>query len=71
VIVGNAPAFDVAETTLVATDPDRQVLAEWLQANAVDGQIEQAADGLDGIPPDEEIDVTVILGQDAGDLMRR
>jgi len=71
VIVGNAPAFDVAETTLVPTDADRAVLAEWLQASAVDGQIEEAADGLDGIPPDEEIDVTVILGQDAGDLMRR
>ncbi|HEX6423728.1 MAG TPA: LytR C-terminal domain-containing protein [Acidimicrobiales bacterium] len=71
VIVGNAPTFDVAETTLVPSDPEREPLAGWLQATVVDGRIEEAADGLDGIPPDEEIDVTVILGQDAGDLMRR
>ena len=71
VIIGNAPAFDVGQTTLVPSDADREALARWLQANAVDGQIEDAADGLGGIPPDDEIDVTVILGQDAGDLMRR
>lgn len=71
VIVGNAPTFDVAATTLVPNDPEREPLAGWLQATALDGRIEEAAAGLDGLPPDEEIDVTVILGQDAGDLMRR
>jgi hypothetical protein len=69
-IVGNAPSFDVADTRLVYFGEDRAPLADWLQMNLGGGRVEETPNGQDGqVSSDDEIDVTVILGQDAGDLI--
>ncbi len=71
-IAGNASTFDVTETSLLYAGGDRAPLAEWLQANLGGGRVEEAPTGQDGqVPSDDEIDVTVILGDDAGDLIER
>ncbi|HEX6418941.1 MAG TPA: LytR C-terminal domain-containing protein [Acidimicrobiales bacterium] len=70
VIVGNASSFDVTETTLVP-GPGGREKAMWLAVTALDAPVEEAAGAPEGAVPGEEIDVTVILGQDAGDVMRR
>jgi hypothetical protein len=75
VVAGNAPTFDVAETSLLPSDAERHNLAVWLQAILGGGRVERMPGGQVGeggqAAPDEEIDVTVILGDDAGDLIRR
>jgi hypothetical protein len=70
VIAGNASSFDVQTTRLVpARDPS---LAEQLQENLGGGRVEDATSGQDDLAGGEdEIDVTVILGQDAGELIER
>lgn len=72
VIAGNASTLDVDETSLVHAGGDTEALAMWLQANLGGGRVEQASTGQDGqVPTEDEIDVTVILGDDAGDLIER
>lgn len=69
-IVGNATSFDVAETSLVYFGEDRETLAGWLRVNLGGGRVEEVPNGQDGqVSSDDEIDVTVILGQDAGELI--
>ncbi|HEX6570321.1 MAG TPA: LytR C-terminal domain-containing protein, partial [Acidimicrobiales bacterium] len=72
-IVGNAATLDVAETRLVYTGADRAPLAQRLRRGLDGGrvEVEEAATGQDGVPSDDEVDVTVILGDDAGDLIER
>jgi LytR cell envelope-related transcriptional attenuator/LytR_cpsA_psr family len=71
-IAGNASTLDVAETSFVSADADREPLAVWLKSLLGGGRVEQAPTGQDGqIPSDDEIDVTVILGEDARDLIER
>jgi hypothetical protein len=71
-IAGNASTFDVAETSLVYSGADREALAEQLQRKLGGGRVEEGLSGQDGqVPSDDEIDVTVILGDDAGDLIER
>ena len=69
-IVGNATSFDVPETSLVYFGEDRAPLADWLRTNLGGGRVEEVPNGQDGqVSSDDEIDVTVILGQDAGELI--
>jgi LytR cell envelope-related transcriptional attenuator len=65
-IVGNASSFDVAETTVTySSGGDRAGLAGWISAIL-------GTDNLEELPPaEDEIDVTVILGDDARDLIGR
>jgi hypothetical protein len=72
-IVGNAPSFDVAHTTVAYTGPERIGAAGWIAARTGIGRIEDVSVGGDApLPsPDDEIDVTVILGADARELTRR
>lgn len=70
VIAGNASSFDVEETRLVPADD--AALAESLRTNLGGGRVAEAPSGQDGqAGGEDEIDVTVILGQDAGDLIER
>jgi LytR cell envelope-related transcriptional attenuator len=72
VIAGNASSFDVTETRLVAAGDDRRARAELLAMNLGDAHVEAAPTGQDEqMATEDEIDVTVILGQDAGDLIER
>ena len=69
-IVGNATSFDVGETSLLYDGEDRAPLAESLRTNLGGGRVEEAPNGQDGqVSSDDEIDVTVILGQDAEDVI--
>jgi hypothetical protein len=71
-IVGNASSLDVAETSLIYTGEDRAALAERLQGNLGFGRVDEVSSGQDGqVSSDDEIDVTVILGEDAEDLTER
>jgi hypothetical protein len=72
VIVGNAPTFTVAETTIDYSGADRRPLAERLaKASGIDNTEEMPA-GDEKVPSsDDEIDVTVVLGRDARDLIGR
>ncbi len=72
-IVGNAPSFDVAHTTVAYAGSERSGIAAWLAAKSGIGRIEEvSAEGDAPLPsPDDEIDVTVILGADARELTRR
>ncbi len=71
-IAGNASTLDVADTSLVHTGGETEALATWLQAILGGGRVDEASTGQDGqIPSEDEIDVTVILGDDAGDLIGR
>jgi hypothetical protein len=65
VIVGNAPTFDVTETTVSYAGPEREVLAGWVAGLF-------GLTGTEELPgADEEVDATVVLGEDARDLIRR
>lgn len=68
-VVGNPDPLDQAETVIVHTEATVGY-ARWLQS-VIDGRLREVAptspDGADG----DAIDVTVILGQDAGDLLER
>jgi hypothetical protein len=72
-IVGNAPSFDVAHTTVAYAGRERIGAAGWLAAMSGIDRIEDVSVGGDApLPsPDDEIDVTVILGADARELTRR
>jgi LytR cell envelope-related transcriptional attenuator len=71
-VAGNAASLDVGETSLVYTGGDHERFALWLQAVLEGGRVEEAPAGQDGsVASDDEIDVTVILGDDAGDLIGR
>lgn len=72
VIVGNASSFDEPTTRLVPVGEDGEALARRLRDDLGGGDVDDAATGQDGqITPDDEVDVTVILGDDAGDLIER
>jgi LytR cell envelope-related transcriptional attenuator len=65
VIVGNAPTFDVTETTVSYAGPEREVLAAWVAGLF-------GLTGTEELPgADDEVDATVVLGEDARDLIRR
>jgi hypothetical protein len=65
IIVGNAATLDVAETTVSYSDPEREGLAGWVAGLF-------GLTGIEELPAgDEEVDATVILGDDARDLIRR
>jgi hypothetical protein len=71
-IAGNATSFDVAETSLIYTGDDRAALAERLQSNLGFGRVDEVSSGQDGqVSSDDEIDVTVIIGEDAEELTER
>jgi hypothetical protein len=71
-IAGNALSLDEAETTVVYTGADLEHLATWLAARLGGAQVEEMPGGEDtSVASDEEIDVTVILGHDAEDLIGR
>jgi hypothetical protein len=65
-IVGNAASFDVPETTVsYSSGGGRADLAAWMAAAL-------GTDNVEELPPaEDEIDVTVILGNDARDLIGR
>ncbi len=70
-VVGNASTFAEPETRFVYGDPQEDQ-ARWLQASFGFGRLEPAGGGQDGaMSTDDDIDVTVILGQDAGDNLGR
>jgi len=71
-VAGNAASLDVTETSLVYTGGDHERFALWLQGVLGGGRVEEAPAGQDGsVASVDEIDVTVILGDDAGDLIGR
>ena len=70
-VVGNASTFAEPETRFVYGDPQEDQ-ARWLQASFGFGRLESAGGGQDGaMSTDDDIDVTVILGQDAEDNLGR
>ena len=72
-IVGNAASFDVPETHLIYGVAEERLEAEWLAAVLGGVPIGQdpASQPADDADEDEDIDVTVILGADAPDLIGR
>jgi LytR cell envelope-related transcriptional attenuator/LytR_cpsA_psr family len=70
-IVGNAPTFDETETLMLYGRADQRNEALWLAGGFGGGQVEQDPAALAGAADDDEIDVTVILGADARDLIGR
>jgi LytR cell envelope-related transcriptional attenuator len=70
-IAGNAPTFDETETLMLYGRADQRDKALWLAAGFGGGQVEQDPGASGGVPDDDEIDVTVILGADARDLIGR
>ncbi len=71
-IAGNASSLDVARTSFVYAGEEHAGPAAWLQANLGFGRVEEVSTGQDGqVSSDDEIDVTVILGEDAEDLTER
>jgi hypothetical protein len=72
VIAGNGQTFDESTTTFAYTGADHLPLATWLAAAFGGAEVEEVvSDGERPVASDEEIDVTVILGNDADDLMER
>ena len=72
-IVGNAASFDVPETHLTYGVAEERVGAEWLAAilGGVPIGEDPASQHGDDADEDDDIDVTVILGADAPDLIGR
>jgi len=71
-VVGNAATFSEPETRHVYGGQAQANQARWLQATLGFGRLESVGTGQDGaVAPDDDIDVTVILGQDAGDTLGR
>lgn len=68
-VVGNADTLSEPETTLVHRGGQATSAAEWLRAVVGGGRLEVVGPGQPGA--DDEIDVTVILGQDAGEIFGR
>jgi hypothetical protein len=70
-IAGNAPTFDETETLMLYGRADQRDTALWLAAGIGGGRVEPDPAASDGVTDDDEIDVTVILGADAPDLIGR
>jgi hypothetical protein len=71
-IAGNALTFDETETRILYGSPEQRDQARWLAAAFGGAAVEQDAAVADGSgTDDDEIDVTVILGDDAHDLIGR
>jgi hypothetical protein len=70
-IVGNARTFDETETLMLYGNADQRNEALWLAGGFGGGKVEQDPAALGGAADDDEIDVTVILGADAPDLIGR
>jgi LytR cell envelope-related transcriptional attenuator len=83
-IAGNAPAFDVTETTYTYDDPDDQADAERFAevlgvGEVVEGDQVSVTTERSGSAttlaaadaPEDEIDMTIVLGSDVRDLIRR
>ncbi|HKA83723.1 MAG TPA: LytR C-terminal domain-containing protein [Acidimicrobiales bacterium] len=70
-IVGNAPTFDETETLMLYERADQRNGAAWLAAGFGVGKVEQDPAAVGEAADDDEIDVTVILGADAPDLIGR
>jgi hypothetical protein len=70
-IVGNARTFDETETQMLYGNADQRNEALWLAGGFGGGKVEQDPAALGGAADDDEIDVTVILGADAPDLIGR
>ncbi len=70
-IAGNAPTFDETETLMLYEGADQRDSALWLAAVFGGAQVEPDPAVSGGATNDDEIDVTVILGADARDLIGR
>jgi LytR cell envelope-related transcriptional attenuator len=70
-IAGNAPTFDETETLMLYGRADDRAKAVWLAAGLGGAQVERDPTASGGATDDDEIDVTVILGADARDLIGR
>jgi hypothetical protein len=72
-IVGNAASFDVPETHMTYGVAEERVGAEWLAAilGGVPIGEDPASQQGDDADEDDDIDVTVVLGADAPDLIGR
>ncbi|HET6835817.1 MAG TPA: LytR C-terminal domain-containing protein [Acidimicrobiales bacterium] len=70
-IAGNAPTFDETETLMLYGRADLRDKALWLAAGFGGAQVERDPAASGGATDDDEIDVTVILGADARDLIGR
>jgi hypothetical protein len=71
-MAGNAPTFDETETLMLYERADQRDKALWLAGALGGARVEpDPAGGLGGAADDDEIDVTVILGADAPDLIGR
>jgi LytR cell envelope-related transcriptional attenuator len=73
-IVGNAGTLSEPETRLVHARGPQAALALWLQQSLQVGRLEPIGSGQPGAAGDDiddDIDVTVILGQDARDTLER
>jgi hypothetical protein len=75
VVVGNAGTLTEPETRFVHVRGSQEGLARWLQTNLGVGRLDPVGSGQPGAAADDDIDddidVTVILGQDAGDTLGR
>ena len=69
-VVGNADTLDEPETVFVHRGGPATAAAEWLRSIVGGGRLEVVGPAEPGAG-DDEIDVTVILGQDAGDIFGR
>ena len=74
-VVGNAATLTEAETRFVHVGELHAAQALWLQTSLAVGRLEPVGSGQPGAAADDDtdddIDVTVILGQDAGDTLGR
>ncbi len=74
-IAGNAQSLDEDGTTFAYTGAEHEASATWLSTFFGGGTLEEVPLGDEAgrapVASDEEIDVTVILGHDAEDLMER
>jgi LytR cell envelope-related transcriptional attenuator len=70
-MAGNAATFDETETLMLYERADQRDKALWLAGVFGGARVEPDPAGLGGAADDDEIDVTVILGADAPDLIGR
>jgi hypothetical protein len=64
-IVGNAATFSEPRTRLLYVGPEAEDAARWIAASLGVGRPQPAGTRQDGGAPDDDVDVTVILGKDA------
>lgn len=72
-ISGNASSFQETTTRIIYSDPDQESMAIWFQEFLGIGVVEFDSSGQDAAAVDdpEHIDMTVILGADAPEAIRR